>query len=45
MNLFVRVDCKVKSLEFPFYMVEVDMKAKIIKADLKFIVNDIYGKS
>lgn len=43
MNLCVRVDYEVSSLEFPFY-IKLNEKTKITRRDLKFIVNDIYGK-
>lgn len=45
MNLCVRVDYEVSSLEFPFlYKDERESEAKIAGMDLKFIVNDMYGK-
>lgn len=45
MNLCARVDYEVSSLEFPFlYKVERECTAKITRTDLKFFVNDIYGK-
>lgn len=45
MNLCARVDYEVSSLEFPFlYKVERECIAKITRMDLKFFVNDIYGK-